>query len=152
MVHMASVWVPFTSESKEAIASYPEIVKELRLGLQAVGRKLSMFLNQRRKVQQEGERREVFLRYLGEVAGAVSSIKGYDANSKSQLYDQLVEMAKRRTAVADVELDDRGKKVRPVETDFGENVIVVNQEAGQQAGQDAAQEMDQVIEDGPENN
>src|SRR5205823_7431645 len=33
MVHMASVWVPFTSESKEAIASYPEIMKELRLGL-----------------------------------------------------------------------------------------------------------------------
>ena len=32
MVHMASVWVPFTSESKEAIASYPEIQKELRLG------------------------------------------------------------------------------------------------------------------------
>ena len=37
MVHMASVWVPFTSESKEAIAGYPEIMKELRLGLQAVG-------------------------------------------------------------------------------------------------------------------
>ena len=37
-VHMASVWVPFTSESKEAIAGYPEIQKELRLGLQAVGR------------------------------------------------------------------------------------------------------------------
>jgi len=30
-VHVASVWVPFTSESKEAIASDPEIVKELRL-------------------------------------------------------------------------------------------------------------------------
>jgi len=37
MVHMASVWVPFTSESKEAIASYPEIQKELRLAL-AIGR------------------------------------------------------------------------------------------------------------------
>jgi len=36
MVHMASVWVPFTSESKEAIASYPEVTKELRLALQAV--------------------------------------------------------------------------------------------------------------------
>ncbi len=47
MVHMASVWVPFTSESKEAIASYPEIQKEIRLGLQAVGRKLGMFLNKR---------------------------------------------------------------------------------------------------------
>ena len=68
MVHMASVWVPFTSESKEAIASYPEITKELRLGLQAVGRKLAMYLNQRKRVRQEGERREIFLRYLGEVA------------------------------------------------------------------------------------
>ena len=47
MVHMASVWVPFTSESKEAIASYPEIQKELRLGLQAVGRKLGMYLRRR---------------------------------------------------------------------------------------------------------
>ena len=37
MVHIASVWVPFTSESKEAIAGYPEIQKELRLALQAVG-------------------------------------------------------------------------------------------------------------------
>ncbi|MCK5173984.1 MAG: DNA topoisomerase VI subunit B, partial [Planctomycetes bacterium] len=27
MVHIASVWVPFTSESKEAIAHYPEIIK-----------------------------------------------------------------------------------------------------------------------------
>ena len=40
MVHIASVWVPFTSESKEAIASYPEILKEIRLGLQDCGRKL----------------------------------------------------------------------------------------------------------------
>jgi len=37
MVHMASVWVPFTSESKEAIASYPEIQKELRLGAASGG-------------------------------------------------------------------------------------------------------------------
>ena len=47
MVHMASVWVPFTSESKEAIAGYPEIQKELRLALQAVGRKLGMYLRRR---------------------------------------------------------------------------------------------------------
>jgi DNA topoisomerase VI subunit B len=139
MVHMASVWVPFTSESKEAIASYPEILKELRLGLQAVGRNLSTFLNQRKKVQQEGERREIFLRYLGEVAGAVSSIKGYSDKSKKQLYDQLVEVARRRTAVADVQLDDRGKKVQRPENEFGDNVLIVKEEEPQ------------VIEDGPEN-
>src|SRR5256885_15681306 len=32
-VHMASVWVPFTSESKEAIADYDEIRKEITLAL-----------------------------------------------------------------------------------------------------------------------
>ena len=59
---------PFTSESKEAIAAYPEIEKQLRLGLQSVGRKLGMFLRRRNVIKQEGERRSVFLRYLNEVA------------------------------------------------------------------------------------
>src|SRR5688572_24628864 len=33
MIHMASVWVPFTSESKEAVADYDEIRKEMKLAL-----------------------------------------------------------------------------------------------------------------------
>ena len=101
MVHMASVWVPFTSESKEAIASYPEIMKELRLGLQAVGRKLAMYLNRRKRVRQEGERREIFLRYLGEVATAVSSIKGLRRAREEGTLRRLLDVAKRKTAVAD---------------------------------------------------
>ena len=32
-MHMASVWVPFTSESKEAVAHYPEIIKEMKLAI-----------------------------------------------------------------------------------------------------------------------
>ncbi|HEX4999578.1 MAG TPA: DNA topoisomerase VI subunit B, partial [Terriglobia bacterium] len=129
MVHMASVWVPFTSESKEAIASYPEITKELRLAMQAVGRKLSMFLNQRNRVRQEGERREIFLRYLGEVAAAVASIKDYSERSKKDLYGKLVDVARRKTAVADRQFDDSGKKVEPSEEDFGGNVLIVNDDA-----------------------
>ncbi|MBT4651553.1 DNA topoisomerase VI subunit B [Candidatus Woesearchaeota archaeon] len=39
VVHMTSVWVPFTSESKEALANYNEIVKEIKLALQECGRK-----------------------------------------------------------------------------------------------------------------
>ncbi len=78
MVHVASVWVPFTSESKEAIASYPEIQKELRLALQTVGRHLGTYVKKRLKVKQQGERRQIFLRYLGEVATAVSEINAAD--------------------------------------------------------------------------
>src|SRR5690242_6762537 len=132
MVHMASVWVPFTSESKEAIASYPEIMKELRLALQAVGRKLAIYLNRRNRVKQEGERREVFLRYLGEVASAVASIKDYGERPKKDLYQRLLHVAKKKTAEADTRLDVSGAKVESVAEEFGENVLIVDQEHGQE--------------------
>jgi DNA topoisomerase VI subunit B len=128
MVHMASVWVPFTSESKEAIASYPEILKELRLGLQAVGRKLSVYLNQRKRVHQEGQRREIFLRYLGEVAHAVATIKEYGDRPRKDLYGRLVDVAKKKTAVADKPLNGEGKKREKPAEEFGENVLIVGPE------------------------
>jgi DNA topoisomerase-6 subunit B len=128
MVHVASVWVPFTSESKEAIASYPEITKELRLGLQAVGRKLAIYLNRRKRVRQEGERREIFLRYLGEVAHAVATIKEYGDRPRKDLYGRLVDVAKRKTAVADTQLKDEGKQRENAAEEFGENVLIVNPE------------------------
>jgi DNA topoisomerase-6 subunit B len=127
MVHMASVWVPFTSESKEAIAGYPEIQKELRLGLQAVGRKLGMYLNRRQKVKQEGERRSIFLRYLGEVAQAVGDIQDYSDKKRTEVYERLLHIAKRKTAEADTKLDDRGKKIAEAGEDFGDNVLIVEQ-------------------------
>jgi DNA topoisomerase-6 subunit B len=125
MVHVASVWVPFTSESKEAIASYPEIQKEIRLALQAVGRKLGMYLRRRLRVAQEGQRRSIFLRYLKEVAGAVSTINGID---RDKLYDQLLAVAKKKTAEADVKLDDRGRPIQDEEElELGDNCIIVPQ-------------------------
>ena len=124
MVHVASVWVPFTSESKEAIAHYTEIQKEIRLALQAVGRKLGIYLRRRLRVAQEGQRRNIFLRYLGEVAGAVAQINGSD---RAQLYEQLLAVAKQKTAEADVRLDDRGRPVEAEEDDLdlGENCIII---------------------------
>jgi DNA topoisomerase-6 subunit B len=133
MVHMASVWVPFTSESKEAIAGYPEIQKELRLGLQAVGRKLGMYLNRRQRVKQEGERRSIFLRYLREVATAVSDIQEFSEKKKSALYERLLHVAKRKTTEADTKLDDRGKKIEQPEEEFGDNVLIVEPSSGDQA-------------------
>jgi DNA topoisomerase-6 subunit B len=116
------VWVPFTSESKEAIASYPEIQKELRLALQAVGRHLGTYVRKRLKVKQQGERRQIFLRYLGEVATAVSEINAAD---REALYQQLLSVAKKRTAEADIKLDDRGRPIEDAEV-TGENVLIVD--------------------------
>jgi DNA topoisomerase-6 subunit B len=124
MVHMASVWVPFTSESKEAVAGYPEIQKEIRLAIQAVGRKLGMYVRRRQRVKQEGERRSIFLRYLGEVATAVSDINNAD---RGKLYEHLLEVAKKKTATADVKLDENGRPVvEDEDLDLGENVLIVD--------------------------
>jgi DNA topoisomerase-6 subunit B len=122
MVHIASVWVPFTSESKEAIASYPEIQKEIRLGLQTAGRKLGMYLNRRLRVKQQTDRREIFLRYLKEVSGAVSDINGVE---RGGLYEELVKVAKRVTADADMKMDDRGRKVSPEEEELANDAGVL---------------------------
>ena len=131
MVHMASVWVPFTSESKEAIAGYPEIQKEMRLALQAVGRKLGMYLRRRIRVKQEGERRNIFLRYLGEVATAVSEINR--ANAKA-LYEKLLLVAKKKTAEADVVLGEDGKPIEEAEAeDYGGSVLIVDHAAAANA-------------------
>ena len=56
IVHMSSVWVPFTSESKEALAHYPEIIKEIKLALQEAGRRLQIYVHKKHKVQNQLER------------------------------------------------------------------------------------------------
>lgn len=126
MIHMASVWVPFTSESKEAIADYDEIRKEMKLALMECGRKLGTYLRKRAKMKREGERRDVFKKYIGEISQAISAINGTD---KKKLYDTLMEQAKRRTAIADMQLDDEGKRIKEEDPADQEGVIVVESAA-----------------------
>jgi DNA topoisomerase-6 subunit B len=108
MIHMASVWVPFTSESKEAIADYDEIRKEMRLALQECGRKLGTYIRRRQRMKREGQKRDVFERYIGEISKACEAITGADA---AELYESLMKQAKRRTEIADAVLDEDGKIV-----------------------------------------
>ncbi len=76
VVHLASVWPPFTSEAKEAIAHYPEIIKEIKLGLQEAGRRLGAYVNKKRRVGLERERVNIFERYIPEVADSLSVLSG----------------------------------------------------------------------------
>src|SRR5947209_2017125 len=114
LIHMASVWVPFTSESKEAIADYDEIRKEMKLALMECGRKLGTYLRKRQKMQREAARRDVFERYIGEISKAVNAINGTDAK---KLYDTLLAEARKRTAIADAKLDEEGKTIKKDETE-----------------------------------
>jgi DNA topoisomerase-6 subunit B len=76
LVHIASVWVPFTSESKEAVAHYPEIMKEIQLAAQECGRKLAAFIRKRKAADYQAQRRSIFELYIEEVAAAIGKITG----------------------------------------------------------------------------
>ena len=95
-VHMASVWVPFTSESKEAIADYDEIRKEIKLALQECGRRLGVFLRRRERAKSEFRRRNIFELYIEEVVEACNRLKGGKL-AKEKLKDQLQKIAAKRT-------------------------------------------------------
>jgi DNA topoisomerase-6 subunit B len=73
-VHVASVWVPFTSESKEAIASYPEILKELRLALQECGRRLGQHIRKTHRIRQELQKRSYIEKYIPAIGEALRDI------------------------------------------------------------------------------
>ncbi len=76
LVHIASVWVPFTSESKEAVAHYPDILKEIQLAAQECGRKLATFIRKRKAADYQAQRRSIFELYIEEVATAIGRITG----------------------------------------------------------------------------
>ena len=123
MIHMASVWVPFTSESKEAIADYDEIRKEMKLALQECGRKLGMYLRRRQKMKRESEKRDVFSRYIAEIARSAAALTGEDEHA---ILEALQKQAEARTAIADAELDEDGNYVKPKrERSLGDDVVIV---------------------------
>jgi DNA topoisomerase VI subunit B len=75
-VHIASVWVPFTSESKEAVAHYPEILGEIRLAAQECGRQLAAFVRKRKTAEYEMQRRSIFELYINEIAESMNGLIG----------------------------------------------------------------------------
>jgi len=60
MAHIASVWVPFTSESKEAVAGYDEILREFKLALQQAGRQLARCVR-RGERERERDRKQAYI-------------------------------------------------------------------------------------------
>jgi len=140
MIHMASVWVPFTSESKEAIADYDEIRKEMKLALMECGRKLGTYLRKRQKMQRQAARRDVFERYIGEISQSIEAINGADAK---KLYNKLLQEARKRTAIADAQLDEEGKTIKSDETEELKNddgVVMVESRVANLPGEEKVEE------------
>ncbi len=92
LIHFASVYVPYTSEGKQAIADYPEIVKEIKLGLQEAGRRLSIYVRQKNKRRDAQLRRELFEKYIPELA---ESLEKLTEKKKQKIIEELEKISKK---------------------------------------------------------
>lgn len=88
-VHIASVWVPFTSESKEAIAGYDEIRDELRLALMECGRRLGSHVRKGKKLASEFKKRNYITMYIPHVVSALKEILVLDDKAVQQATENL---------------------------------------------------------------
>ncbi|WP_318570070.1 DNA topoisomerase VI subunit B [Salinigranum marinum] len=76
MVHVASTNVPFTSESKDAVANVPDIEDEVELAIREAARELKSYLNRRRSMQKRRKKQEVLGKILPEMADKLSEVTG----------------------------------------------------------------------------
>ncbi len=74
LIHLASTNVPYTSESKEAVASIPEIVEELRLALQEAGRKLREYLERKSRIERKKKKESELFKIIPLLAEKVSEV------------------------------------------------------------------------------
>ncbi len=90
-VHVASVWVPFTSESKEAVAAYPEIIRELRLGLQECGRRLWSFVRHRQRLAEAEKKKSYIQAYIPHIGIALKEILGLSDKEEKKVVEVLTD-------------------------------------------------------------
>ncbi len=89
LIHVASVWVPFTSESKEAIADYPEIKQEIRLAIQECARQLSLHLSRKRRADEEYRKSSYIDTYIPFVGEALQEMLELTDKQKDQVIGTL---------------------------------------------------------------
>jgi len=77
MVHVASTNVPFTSESKDAVAHVEEIEDEIELAIREAARDLKSFLKKRQSMRKRQQKQDVIMDILPTMAEKVSELTGH---------------------------------------------------------------------------
>jgi len=95
LVHIASVWVPFTSESKEAIAHYPEILKEIKLAVQDCGRKLALHIRRGLRERDAERKRSYIEKYIPHIGIALREILDLGDKQEQKIVETLKDTLER---------------------------------------------------------
>jgi len=97
-VHVASVWVPFTSESKEAVASYPEIIREIKLALQECGRRLDAYIRRGARELEAKRKKDYIKSYLPHIGIGLREILGFKESEQKKVLNLLTDILEKERA------------------------------------------------------
>jgi DNA topoisomerase-6 subunit B len=95
MAQIASVWVPFTSESKEAVAHYDDIIKEMKLAIQECGRRLGAYIRRGQRERDEAKKRSYIEKYIPHIGIALQEILGISEGEKKKVVETLEDTLER---------------------------------------------------------
>ena len=95
LVHIASVWVPFTSESKKAVAGYDEILKEMRLAIMEAGRKLAIHLRKKRRLADAERKKDYIKKYIPQIGIALQGILELSDKQRTGAESKLADVLER---------------------------------------------------------
>lgn len=90
VVHVASTNVPFTSESKDAVASVDVIEDEIERAVRDVARELKSHLKQKRTLQQRKRKQDTIAQLLPEFSRKIAEMTGKPQPSTSQSLAQIM--------------------------------------------------------------
>jgi len=99
MAQIASVWVPFTSESKEAVAHYDDIIKEMKLAMQECGRRLGVYIRRGQRERDEAKKRSYIEKYIPHIGIALQEILGISDGEKKKVVETLEDTLERSRKV-----------------------------------------------------
>ncbi len=112
IIHIASVWVPFTSESKEAVAHYPEIIKEIKLAISECGRRLGSYTRSQKKAKEEAKKKDYIKKYLPAIGEAVRDILALPDDTVELMLDNMkivLEASRNKNGQLVVDLDSQNE-------------------------------------------
>jgi len=89
-VNLVSVHIPYTGAGKQAIADEEDVTEELRLALMQCARRTSQYINAKRREIENKMKRDMFYKYIPEIATALSNITKADKDVLIKKLENLV--------------------------------------------------------------
>ncbi|WIM42374.1 DNA topoisomerase VI subunit B [Methanosarcina mazei] len=90
LIHVASINVPFTSESKDAIADIPVIKEEIDLAIKEVARKLKHYLSKQSNLKKRREKEIIITKVLPKLAAKVAHVLEKDVPDINPVVAKIV--------------------------------------------------------------